>query len=58
MVTAERALEKVISASPKKPTPSQAREMLRNCGIMDRKNQVKPAYKTMFAQSRKSNAGK
>lgn len=58
MVTAAHALEKVINASPKKPTPAQAREILRNCGIMNSKNQVKTAYKTMVAQSRKTNAGK
>lgn len=58
MIKAERALDKIISASPAKPSPSQAREILRNCGIMNGKNQVKPAYKTMFVHSGKANADK
>lgn len=58
MVTAVRVIHKVVNTSTKKPTPSQAQEILRNCGIMDSKYQVKSAYKPMITQSRKSDATK
>ena len=58
MTAAMTAIEKVINTSSKKPTKSEAEQILRSCGILDRKNNIKGAYKKILVVNSENNESK
>ena len=54
MATMAIAIEHIIQASPKTPSKQEASKVLRSCGILNSKNEVKSAYKTIVIKSSSS----
>lgn len=46
-----KAIDKVIKTPVKTPSASQARELLRNCGILDKNHRVSRDYKDIFFEA-------
>ena len=58
MVAINNTINKIINSPQKDITVSEAKKVLRECGILNGKNQIKPAYKSIIKESVLSNAGK
>lgn len=43
-------IDKIIEKPTKKPTKEEAVKILRSCGILDNKNNIKSAYKKILAK--------
>lgn len=59
MVAALLTIDKIIETPTKKPTKEEAKKILRSCGILDNKNNIKSAYKKIITEgSNTQNDGK
>ena len=50
MVAALSTIDKIIETPTKKPTKKEAAKILRSCGILNNKNNIKPAYKKIITE--------
>ena len=50
MVAALLTIDKIIKTPTKKPTKEEATKILRSCGILDNKNNIKSAYKKIITE--------
>jgi len=50
MVAALSTIDKIIETPTKKPTKEEATKILRSCGILDNKNNIKSAYKKIITE--------
>ena len=50
MKTISKAIEKIISTPVETPTKEQAKEILRNCGILDEDYNIAEAYKDIIVE--------
>lgn len=48
MLSMSRKIESYLKEPLKKPTRKEAIQRLQECGILDKHNQVKPAYKKII----------
>ena len=50
MDAVSKAIEKIINAPVETPTKAQAREILRNCGILDENYNIAEDYKDIIVK--------
>lgn len=50
MTAALLTIDKIIEKPTKKPTKEEAIKILRSCGILDNKNNLKSAYKKILTE--------
>lgn len=58
MVAINNTIDKIINSPQKKITTSEARRILRECGILNRKNEIEPVYKNIIKESASSSGRK
>lgn len=59
MVAVISTIDRIIETPSTKPTKEEAEKILRSCGILDRNNNIKPAYRQMLSnESRNKNERK
>lgn len=51
MATISQTIDRIIETSSKVPSKQEAQKVLRSCGILDSKNNIKPAYKKIIIES-------
>lgn len=51
MISINNSINKIIHSPQKKISTSEARKILRDCGIFNSKNQIKSAYKGIIIES-------
>lgn len=52
MVTALLTIDKIIESPTKKISKEEAMEVLRSCGILDKNNNIKSAYKNILTKEK------
>ena len=55
MASVSNKINRIIRTPSKKPTKSEAAQMLRSCGVLDQNNKVRPEYKKIFSEGSKNN---
>lgn len=55
MVVALMTVDKIIETKNKKPNKTEAARILRSCGILDDKNNIRPAYKGLVIKQENKN---
>lgn len=50
MVAALSTIDKIIETPTKKYSKEEATKILRSCGILDKRNNIKPAYKEIITE--------
>lgn len=53
MAAATLTIEKIIQTPTKQPSINEAKKMLRSCGVLDQKNNIRSAYKDILIDERK-----
>lgn len=48
MVAVSSTIDKIIETPTKKPSKKEAEKVLRSCGIFDKNNKIRPAYKKII----------
>lgn len=48
MVAVANTIDRIIGTSSKTPSKQEAQKVLRSCGILDNRNNIKPAYKKII----------
>lgn len=55
MVAVDRKIKKVINSLHEKMSKDEAKAMLINCGIMTKRDEIKPAYKKILVKNNQNN---
>lgn len=58
MVAAIYTIDKIIDAPTIKLSKEEAAKILRSCGILDNKNNIKPAYKKILTEESNKKNGR